>query len=315
MSAEKFEEELSLLISRWTKSPVLNTNDADNLAPLTKQQLLNTIKSVVQVKLGVNLQETPQAGIAAGIKQEQSSRHSRSFRSESLDDLLRMCDDDQLLSKTQEEKDIVKSNTLELLPGDKKFISRSTPTIHKPFTDKPDTFIHERAEKRAAEKVTEQQGDKSKVLLDKIEVLRKCASDVVTKLGELRTDMYLQTEEPIIRPISIAASPGLGASSSVLWDLPPPDLRRATIGVAGTSKKLNTTVTLERERAAARRKTIYPGSLLIKPLKMSPSSRSPSVAGSSSKKSPTSILKTGRNPKYAHIQSTIPKVVQHKKPQ
>lgn len=63
----------------------LQKNGADNLAPLTKEKLLNTLKSVVKVMLGVNLQETPQAGIAASspsspaatkIKQEQSSKLS-----------------------------------------------------------------------------------------------------------------------------------------------------------------------------------------------------------------------------------------------
>ena len=39
MSTVKFAEEFTHLISRWSRSPVLNKDGADNLAPLTKQEL------------------------------------------------------------------------------------------------------------------------------------------------------------------------------------------------------------------------------------------------------------------------------------
>ena len=108
--------------------------------------------------LGVHLHETPQAGIAASspsspaapkIKHEQSIKLSESFRFGSLDDLLPSSDSnnvnsvDLLSSKIQEEMEIVKYNTLELLPANKKFISRSNPTIHVTFTDRTKVSIRE----------------------------------------------------------------------------------------------------------------------------------------------------------------------------
>ena len=63
----------------------LQKDGADNLAPLTKQELLNILKSVVQVMLGVHLYDTPHAGSAAPcpsspvapkIKHEQSIKLS-----------------------------------------------------------------------------------------------------------------------------------------------------------------------------------------------------------------------------------------------
>ena len=334
MTTVKFAEELTQLISRWTRSPVLNQKDgADKLAPLTTQQALKTLKSVVQVMLGVDLQEAPEAGIAASspsspavpkIKLEQSIKLSESYRFGSLDALLPSSDLDNvnrvdlLSSKSQEEIDIVKLNTLDLLPADK-FISRSNPTIHVSFSDRSDASIREQAERGALHNVTEQQRSKvkSQLFLNKIEVLRKCAADIVANIDELKKEMCPQTAKPIRRLSSIAVSPGLSGSSSLLRKVPPPNLRRSSTCFTGTSAatKLNTTVTIEKEKASARRQTIAPGSIHIKTPKILPRNRSPLVARSTSKKSPPSTLRTAKNPKYAHIQSTIPKVASTRKDQ
>ena len=332
MSTVKFAEEFTQLISRWTRSPVLNKDDADNFAPLTKQQLLNTLKNVVQMMLGVHLHETREAGIAASSpwspaapknKQEQSIKLPE--RSGSLDNLLRSSDSnnvnsvDLLSSKSQDEMEIAKYNTLELLPADKKFISRSNPTIHVTFTDRSDASICEQAERGVLHNATEQQGDKVKshLFLNKITVLRKCAADVVTEIDKLTKEMCPQTAKPIRQLSPIAASPVLSGSPSLLRKVSPPNRRRSSTGFTGTfaTKKLNTTVTIGKEKASARRQTIAPGSIHIKPSKISLRSRSPLVAGSTTKNAPPSTLRAAKNPKYAHIQSTIPKVASTRKAQ
>ena len=129
--------------------------------------------------------------------------------------------------------------------------------------------------------------------------------------------MCPKTAKPIRRLSSIAASPALSSCSSLLRNVPPQNLRRSSTCCAGTSatKKLNTTVTIEKEKASARRQTIAPGSILIKPSKILPRSRSPLVAGSTTKKSPPCTLRTTKNPKYAHIRSTIPKGASTRKTQ
>ena len=52
----------------------LQKDGVDNLAPLTKQNVLNTLKTVVQVMLWVHLHETPdtESPAAQKIKHEQS---------------------------------------------------------------------------------------------------------------------------------------------------------------------------------------------------------------------------------------------------
>ena len=233
--------------------------------------------------LGVHLHETLQAGIAASspsspaapkIKHEQSIKLSESFRFGSLDDFLPSSDSDNVnsvdlqSSKSQEEMEIVKYITLELFRADKKFISRSNPTIHVTFTMRPDASIREQAEKGVLHNATEQQGDKVKshLFLNKIEVLRKCAADVVAKIDELKKEICPQTAKPIRRLSPIAAFPVLSGSPSLLRKVPPPNLRRSSTGFTGTfaTKKLNTTVTIEKEKASARRQTIAPGSIHIK---------------------------------------------------
>ncbi|XP_076679570.1 uncharacterized protein LOC143374905 [Andrena cerasifolii] len=308
MSTVNFAEEFRQLINRWRRSLVLNRDGVDNRAPLTKQQLVKTLKSVVQVMLGVNLQEiprtrtaapSPSSSVATKMKLEQSSKLSGSFRFESLDALTSSSDSsnvtalDLLSSQSKEEMEIIKYDTVELLPEEKKFISRSNPTIHVSFTDKPDTSIREHAKK--LHNVMEKQGDnvKSHLLLNKIEVLSKCAADVVAKIDELKKDMCPQTAKPIRQLSSITALPRLSGSSPVLRKVSPPNLRKSSIGFPGTSAAANfsTMVTIEEEKASARRQTIAPGSIHIKPSKIPPTSRSPAVRGSTTKKTPSSTVK------------------------
>ena len=325
MTTVKFAEELTQLISRWTACSVLNKGGADKLAPLTNQQVLTTLKRVVQVMLGVNLHEAPEAGIAAPstsssaapkMKLEQSSKHS----GRSLDDLLPSSDSKNVnmvyvvSSKSQDEMDIIKYDTLELWPAVKKY-----PKINVSFTKRSDASIREQAERGAMHNVTEQQTDKlkSQLFLDKIKLLRKCAADVVANIDELNKEMCPQTAKPIRRLSSIAVSPGLSGSSSLPRKVPLPILQRPSTSYAGTSAttRLRTTGTIEKEESSARLQTIAPSSSHIKPSKILPRYRPPLVAGSTTKKSPPSILKTAKNPKYAHIQSSIPKVASTRKDQ
>ena len=92
--------------------------------------------------------------------------------------------------------------------------------------------------------------------------------------------MCPQTAKPIRQLSPIAASPVLSGSPSLLRKVSPLNLRKSSAGITGTfaTKKLNTTVTTEKKKASARRQTIAPGSIYIKPSKISLRSRSPLVA-------------------------------------
>ncbi|XP_012140459.2 uncharacterized protein LOC105662469 [Megachile rotundata] len=332
MNAVNFAEELTQVISRWTKT---GTNVEGPL--LTNQQAINVIRDVAQIMLGVTLQvpdyssvRTPATGIAVCTpnaptipKINLDSNNTSLGRFRSLDTLTSFSASENVsgneISKSQEKMEIVKDEG-ENTPETKKFISRSSPAIHVSSVSRSGTFVREESEKKESNGVADKNESeasekiktsalnmekvKSNSFMKKIYALRESAYNVISEIEQVEKEMFPETTKPIRRLSSIGHFPGLGRSST-LRPNPPPKLRRSSSGFPGTptSSKLNTTLSVNKEDATRSKSVSTP--------KISPTNRTISTSGN--KKSP---MKPMRNPKYAHVQSTIPKALANKrKPQ
>ena len=332
MNAVSFAEEFTNLIFRWTKP-----GEGGDGPPLTNQQLLNAIRDVVQILLGVSLQvpdyssvRTPGTGITICTpnaptvpRLTMDSNNTSLARFRSLDTLtfcnaVNISNNDTLISKSQEKIETLNGDQAESTPEQKKFISRSSPAIHVNSVARSDTFIREEEEKaggmnkkkREAEEKDQISLDpekmKSNSFLKKIAELRECAYDVISKIDQVKKDVYPETTKPIRRLSSIGTYSGSNRTSTLMRPTQAPKLRRSTSAFPGTptSSKLNTTITAGKDEATAKRKSMATS-------KISPTICTPSMA--IKKISPLSSGKPAKNPKYAHVQSTISKTLVNKR--
>lgn len=266
MSTYQFLKEFSLLLCRWTKDPVTNKYDSDAPEPLSKLQIIRMVKTVMAVILGVELEEKP------------------------LPEIPRRFGSMEYLSTSYDSSNVFTMDRLELPSSsdEKKFMSRSQPNIQAWFTEKLDAALRVQAKKDALKKAAEEEVAKgtSRVFQFRVGILKQCADDIMTNVKELTKIMNPETSSPIRR--RLPAIPAYARTA------PPPRFQRSPTGIPGT-KKLDTTIKLEREKASARRQTPLAAKGIYS-----------SSAGSSPKKLATTP-KIPKNPRYAHVRSTIPK--------
>ncbi|XP_076285089.1 uncharacterized protein LOC143211368 [Lasioglossum baleicum] len=332
MNHVRFAEEFSLFLRRWM-TPV--TNEDGTSAPLlTNQQIASAIHNVEQVLLGVNLAmpdyssvKTPATGIAvctpsAPMIQKSSldTPNTSLGRYRSLDTLMAEDKDaatkvEELASKSQEEMDIDENTGNETTIEEMKFISRSSPAIHVTKIGKSDTFIREEEKAKVDADQTisntfieaDASANELQRILKKFDELRDCASNVVSRIDDVKKEVCPQSTKPIRRLSSIGGFPGLGRTSTLIRPMPPTKLRRSSAGIPGTptSSKLNSGMKVEKSTICTRRSISVtstvrsPNATIQQPKNRSPSTTTTVLM----KKSPI----TTKNPKYAHVQSTIPK--------
>ncbi|CAK9812878.1 hypothetical protein ANTPLA_LOCUS7577 [Anthophora plagiata] len=345
MSVVKFAEEFTQLLARWTRPVPTNEDGKDNLTiPLTNQQLLNAVQSILDTMLGVSLQApdyssttTPATGIIvctpnAPVVSKTYLDQSNGPLARSLDTLtsLRQTNNNVNMlgyeplssSRSQEKIDVEEDEGAESTPKDKKMISRSSPAIHISVS-RSETFIREEEEKGASKKANNQESDdvfskndfticedkmKSQMFLHKLASLRESVLNVLAKIDDVKEEVCPQSTRHIRRLSSIGTS-GINRTGSMKRPIQPPKLRRSSTGLPGTptSSKSNATLPVNKTESAARRKSISATTIHIsKQSKISPN-RSPALTSSTKKKLMSSGDKPARNPKYAHVQSTIPK--------
>ncbi|KOC65543.1 hypothetical protein WH47_00513 [Habropoda laboriosa] len=219
-------------------------------------------------------------------------------------------------SKSQEKMDIVDDERVEATSNDKKLISRSSPAIHVSVA-RSDTFVREEEEKKMSKIADSQENDaticedkmKSQKFLKKIESLRESVLTVLSKVDDVKEEVCPQSRRHIRRLSAVGVS-GINRITSMKRPTQPPKLRRSSTGLPGTptSSKYNATLPVNKMEGSARRKSISTTtSIQTRPAKLSPN-RSPVITSTASKKSTSSGDRPAKNPKYAHIQSTIPKV-------
>ncbi|CAK9827412.1 hypothetical protein ANTRET_LOCUS5107 [Anthophora retusa] len=348
MSVVKFAEEFTQLLVRWTRPVSTNEDGKDNLTmPLTNQQLLNAMQSILDMMLGVSLQApdysstttpatgiivcTPNAPVVSKLYMDQSSGPLARFRS--LDTLTSLCQmnnnvnmlgyEPLLSSRSQEKIDVGEDEGAESTPKDRKMISRSSPAIHISVS-RSETFIREEEEKEASKEANNQENDnvfskndfticedkmKSQTFLHKLASLRESVLNVLAKIDDVKEEVCPQSTRHIRRLSSIGTS-GSNRTGSIKRPIQPPKLRRSSTGLQGTptSSKSNATLPVNKTESSARRKSISANTIHTKQSKISPN-RSPALTSSTKKKLMSSGDKPARNPKYAHVQSTIPKAL------
>ncbi|KZC14068.1 PREDICTED: uncharacterized protein LOC107192177 [Dufourea novaeangliae] len=310
MNVQKFSEEFTELVNRWRR-PIQN-KDGTSAPSLTSRQIVYTVQAGLHVILG----------------------DTSVSRSASLNNLLTLAESNEVKSiksptwKSQEKIDIDENGASITLPKDKKIISQSGLTIHASSIPKSDTFIREQAEKDAANAFAEREKKKAllenetlgyelQMIMKKIDSLREYTSNVVSNMNNLDQDVVGKSTKPRRRLSLVGATTGMKRSSPLMRSIPSSKNRRSVTRSPGTStpSNLNTTITAVKKNAVSTRRSTIVGAGDLKNLpKVSSSINSPMVpAISVTKNSPVANSKTSKNSKYAHVQSTIPKVLAGKR--
>ncbi|KAK2575995.1 hypothetical protein KPH14_007354 [Odynerus spinipes] len=153
----------------------------------------------------------------------------------------------------------------------------------------------------------------------KLDAARKCAADLIAKIDEIKGSSTVEAPKAIRRLSSVGAYPFTMRTSTMMRSIQPSKMRRsftAFPGTTPTSSRLNTTAILGEN--LSKRKNTSSASLQITSTNTTTIS-SKSLAPLSiirpntnlsfpvTKKSPGSDGKPAKNPKYAHVQSSIPK--------
>ncbi|KAK2575994.1 hypothetical protein KPH14_007353 [Odynerus spinipes] len=201
--------------------------------------------------------------------------------------------------------------------------------MHLSTKGRSGTFVHDDIGKspgncEVLEKINDDVFEKSEKTPDatlqlKLDAARKCAADLIAKIDEIKKASTVEAPKAIRRLSSVGVYPCTTRTSSKVRSIQPSKMRRsfsAFPGTTPTSSRLNTTVVLG-ENLSKRKSTssaslqitstttttISPKSLLAPSAIRSNTSLSLPVK----KKSPGSDGRPAKNPKYAHIQSSIPK--------
>lgn len=320
----KFEEEFTQFLCRWME-PITN-EDGTTSPPLTNEELGSAIQNVQQVLFGAvpptpdySSVKTPATGIAVCTpsapniqKPNMDSPTASLGRYRSLDTLMTEDKDatnivEEFASKSQEDMDVDENTGSDATIEDTKMISRSTPAIHVTKAGKSDTFIREQQNSSRPFNENDASMIELRRILKKIDELRECANNVVTRIDDVKKDVCPQSTKPIRRLSSIG---GLSRTSTLVRPLPPTKMRRSSSGIPGTptSSKLNSTIekSMKTEKSTISTKR---SSMAVVSTSRSPNSNGPQKSTATAtatvimKKSPC----TTKNPKYAHVQSTIPK--------
>lgn len=221
------------------------------------------------------------------------------------------------------------------------FISRSSPAICVTSVGRSDTFVRE--DKNAAKSVSQDDLDKvsgsaevNDEFLFSLNEVRQSALSVVTKLDNLkkvtveyeinnakRNEVSLIYRYPVfilqlafphsslVRRLSGSLS---GLNRTPCRMLAPTKIRRSNTALAGTPTS-SKSLTTEREDLTDRRRSIS-GAAVLSSRKLNEATRGRSVSSSNLSvfnNTTGSFARPAKNPKYAHVQSTIPKPIATKR--
>lgn len=342
MSVIKFAEDFSRLVVRYTKGPLPNNEHSeDAIIPLNYNEITKTVCEVLSTlgikdcndkknslmktsNITIDIPPTPPIVSQINCKQNDDD-DSRS------DDILPAFTDFGLSASdtsTVDEKEV--KIAINGLKNEKKFLSRSNPMICINDIGRSDTFVCDKKQVTSTDdaEAAFQENSKKNIetsytisnnllqLLNEVQTSSTIHHDnIIKKVERIKKQMFPQT-----RRLSLnSAFSGFNHNTSAMnkTNLSTKLLRRSINLSAGTPTS-SRSLSVEREDSTNRRKTIGESKCgIITSGKLSISKKlghsTSNLNLSQSNKLSDSIPKRTKNPKYAHVQSTIPKPTQMKK--
>ncbi|XP_011697229.1 PREDICTED: uncharacterized protein LOC105455534 [Wasmannia auropunctata] len=357
MSTEKFAKEFTSLLIRYTKTSSPHNDLSNTIIPLSEEQIVFIIHHVLKalkmksfddnnnlskISNGVSTLITPETSTGK-IKIVELIEVEDTCSSQDVQSLA--TDDDSSISDYTSLKAIQKQqeNSFNTLQNEKKFISRSNPTICVNVS-RSDTFVREEKDTEDQKNSEDHDSFKSSDLVgDSVETdlshdlfqeslneIRKSAMDIVAKLNYLEQSFpqsRIVTPKVQQTPLIFGYSNSYRTSTANKTRVSTNIRRSSTVfPKTPTSSKLFVT---EKGNGSERRKSTgaigsnasgFTGksseSTKVGPsisnLTLSPNNK----ASPCNKTSPSSSEfrpKFTKNPKYAHVRSTIPKAISQRK--
>ncbi|XP_050450334.1 uncharacterized protein LOC126850908 isoform X1 [Cataglyphis hispanica] len=318
MSVLRFAEDFSRLVMSYMKENLnLKKSKPNNvIVPLTNEQIAYTVHHVLRA-LGIkdsendndNEFETKDLNQGSDIskpipiisKINDTENNENTYRSENRSHLA-VTDSGLSFSDTSlktNEKEA--ENSLNILQNEKKFISRSNPMICT--IGRSDTFCKE--DQKINDDIQEDVFENSfcsslnDIFIQSLEEIRESAVNITLKIDDLKKQASKQTQQSY--PNSLLNF----NRTSTITKKGPTKIRRSLTTFSGTSVSSKTHVVEKEDTLPDRRKSTG-GACSITPKKLSTKldSSVSKLDGLYNKMSPSLIPK---NPKYAHVKSTIPK--------
>ncbi|KAL2719512.1 uncharacterized protein V1478_010974 [Vespula squamosa] len=330
MDAANFTLEFTQLLTRYTTSRTPSENVGlvgTSKAPLTSETIIQLVQESLRMilpepyipNISVSVNKTPINDIILNTPDapfiQRTSLSGNGIISECTDDL-----SDKLSPKNNENVSPSKFN-LKATGRSDTFVQDNNNSINKDNDNSP---INTETTKEIADDVFLEAEILPNYMRLKLDTLRQSAADLITNIDEIKTinkDRIQSSIEKSVKPIRRLSSIGSYSSatrSSMLRSDQPSKKRRSFItfpGTTPTSSRLNNTVILN-ENLSKRKSTssmslnvTTTNSISTKSLvpKQSNIRSHSNLSLSVVKKSPITDGRPAKNPKYAHVQSSIPK--------
>ncbi|XP_011632666.1 uncharacterized protein LOC105424236 [Pogonomyrmex barbatus] len=342
MSMLKFAEEFTRLIIRYkrTSSPIIQKDSSNIVTPLTDEQIIYAIRHVfnaisikgfeeendnnlletVTTAMDTFAASTPEASITDKIKYElKINDTNRSQDNQSAVENNDLSSVEVPLKAIKKEAD---DNSFSKLQNEKKYISRSNPAIFVGNISRSDTFVREEVNEvnedreEVFEDSTKAETDLSRNFFLQLSEIQKSVMDVVTKLNNLERLFLQSTKSSKQSTAKILQSPSHNNSQFSSHRTPnmnktkiSNNIRRSSTAFSVTPRFSRRLLSLDNGSISERRKStgqIGSNDVTVgKSIKMD--------FNASPRSSSDYQPKFTKNPKYAHVQSTIPKVLSKKK--
>ncbi|XP_018307975.1 uncharacterized protein [Mycetomoellerius zeteki] len=340
MSVLNFAQEFSHLINRYTRTSSPHNDATNAITPLTEEQIVSTIYNVLLVLINkdknyllsifnnASVATIPETSVVQ-IKYEPNVEDIFIFRFQDV------------RSVTSEEssfcdislKDIKKEqeNPFNTLQNDKKFISRSNPAIYVNNISRSDTFVREVHLKETNDEdvFKDRTGDltdteidlPSDLFYESLKEIRKSVMNIMTKLNHLEQSFSQLTKSP--KEVTIKAQKSFlvnNSSNGISIKIGTSVDNRPSTASSKTpnSSKQHTTdnkSSFERRKSTGAIGNATPVRKSGESIKVCNSISSVDLSPYKPVRSSDYRPKFTKNPKYAHIQSTIPKAISQKKKQ
>ncbi|XP_029669606.1 uncharacterized protein LOC115239294 isoform X1 [Formica exsecta] len=329
MSVLRFAEDFSQLVMRYMKHlPLINNKPQNVIVPLTNEQITFTVHHVLRA-LGVKDSENdndndddsmtnfmtsnkeidtspiPITSKINGIENNENASEPGQDGSQFAVTDSGFSLSDMSLKTIKKEAE----NTLNILQSEKKFISRSNPMICA--IGRSDTFCKEdqKINNDIQEDVFENSlsSSLSDNFMQSLEEIRESAVTITLKIDDLKKQTSQQlTKQPLSNGLL-----NFNRTSTIIKK-GPTKIRRSLTTFSGPSVSSKLHVVEKEDTLVDRRKSTGGMAYNITPKKLGSTKMDYSISklnGFCNKVSPGSIPKLTKNPKYAHVKSTIPKPI------
>ncbi|EFN62803.1 hypothetical protein EAG_09799 [Camponotus floridanus] len=329
MSVLRFAEEFSQLVMRYMKHMPLNNKSKSVIVPLTNEQITYTIHHVLRA-LGIKNDDNENdddsvANIVTSNKEVVSTDliSSKINGSQDNENTCRSQDEFQSVTDSSLSDTSLKAieketeNSLNTLQSEKKFISRSNPSIC--VIGRSDTFVCKEDQKLNNDIQDDVFENNNNVIslhsqlnnnfLKSLAEIRESALNITLKIDDLKKQTFDKQSQRLLSNSLL----NLNRTSTIIKK-EPTKIRRSMTTFSGSILSPNLHIAEKEDNLTNRRKSTGMANNIITPRKLGTTKVDHSMSKLSesvlyNKTSPGLIPKLTKNPKYAHVKSTIPKPI------